>query len=1060
MLQFCTFLCTVVQLTDIFKKMGSGRYSVLVHHPWRTNAIFFLLVLVLLSVRFYSCCCEPNHTMPSDISNCSYKTVCPAYSIISHQSKCTTIKSDTNVRIKRNRQLRSCVRLAVFLLFLSGDIELNPGPCQTFTTYYQNVQSIKNKLLDCTINMNELLNYDCLVLSETWLNNYVSDCELPFDSYFSIYRNDRQTRGGGVMVCVKRNWSSQLRSDLMRDCEIIWVEVCTNLKRKLLIGCYYRPHKRSPMILLEECRDSVLAAAAVGDVVLFGDFNLSIKWASSTNGVPKDSTDSWFLDTFIHGLGLYQHNMFNTRKDSNLDYVVSTLANVVITPSQNILSSDHESLDVEFPINRTHSANKCSPCDKKFPVWKNAPWSEIQRVLNLFPWSLLYHGSINDATELLISVVHSIISDFVPHKVMKSSKFPAWFDHELLCILRNKKRAWQLWKSYPNEHTYNTFVTLRRHSKFLLRKKYLEYIGNITSKVNSDPKCFWSIINQRNKSSRIPQKVQYDTQYAEKDHRAGLFSKFFQNNFTLPNASTDLPELSPVIPHSLSSLSTSPAEVETLLTSLPLNRAVGPDNIKTVFLRNTASPLSIPLSILLNRCFSEGVFPDLWKMANITPVFKSGNKNYVSSYRPISLLSPFSIIAEKIIKNRLYRFTSPYLSTSQHGFLPGSSCLTNLSVLLSHAIKSLASNSQLDVVYIDLSKAFDSISHRHLLHKLSNRYNVHGNFLSLLNSYLNNRQQRVVISGSSSEFFPVLSGVPQGSVLGPLLFVLYIDDLAEYFCRTSRNILLFADDCKLFRNVSHEQDVELLQNDIFTFVSWCDKWLLKVNPQKSTTVTISLKKFPIKSAYFINDDAVSSVSSHKDLGVVIDSKLNFNDHITATSKSAMRLLGMLYRFTEIRDPSALSLFYKSFISPKIEFSSPIWSMATSTNLKRIDSVLHFFLAIVRHRVPSLRSLSKSSLLNFLKIQTPSRRRSFSDLKFLYKIVNGSIRNEQLLSELSLRVPTRSTRSSHLFYTDTPRLSLIQRSLFFRLSTLYNSHSPQFDIFGPQSSFLAAMGAHI
>ena len=301
-------------------------------------------------------------------------------------------------------------------------------------------------------------------------------------------------------------------------------------------------------------------------------------------------------------------------------------------------------------------------------------------------------------------------------------------------------------------------------------------------------------------------------------------------------------------------------------------------------------------------------------------------------------------------------------------------------------------------------------------------------------------------------FLTLSSGVPQGSVLGPLLFLLYMDDLPSSFINSPTNILLFSDDCKLYRQIRTDYDVIALQNDVSILLKWCDSWQLKINTEKCASLTISLKKEPIIHAYKIGDKNISSVTSFRDLGVIIDSKLTFAEHINTITRTAMRKLGLLYRFTDINNPHTLSLFYKSYVAPSIEYCSPIWSMACPTHLKKLDSIMNFFLAIVSYRVPHLRTLPKNEVLMSLNIKPPLVRNKISDLLFLHKIINGHISCEQLLSQINLRVPSRTTRSTNLFYSHAARLNIIQRSLLYRLVATYNQLSANIDVFCNESVF--------
>lgn len=246
-------------------------------------------------------------------------------------------------------------------------------------------------------------------------------------------------------------------------------------------------------------------------------------------------------------------------------------------------------------------------------------------------------------------------------------------------------------------------------------------------------------------------------------------------------------------------------------------------------------------------------------------------------------------------------------------------------------------------------------------------------------------------------------------------------------------------------------DCLFLQDALNKISEWCTTWKLNLNPNKCSTLSISLKKPPVYFNYSINSSPLNRVSSVKDLGILTDHKLNFVDHIQAVKAKAMSLLGLLYRFTEIKDTRALQSDFSTVVLPIISFCSPIWSMAAPSNLNTLNSVAHFFGKIVRHRVPSLRNMSTDDILSSLSIRNLSTLRLQTDLKFMYNILNSVTDCPDLLSNINFRVPSRITRTHSLFYTPVPRLSLTKRSLFFRLSSLLNSLPDKIDPFSLSSN---------
>lgn len=893
------------------------------------------------------------------------------------------------------------------------------------------------------------------MLSETWLNSAVSDAEISLSRSHDIYRRDRPTRGGGVLLAVNSKLKSRRRFDLETNCEVIWIEVAS-ASSKLLLACYYRPPDSNCLELLY---DSLLRARSEGIVVVAGDFNLNIKWESATTGVCETPVDRDFLVTCIHALGLGQHVLQPTRCGAFLDLLLSSVDPYKVSCGSNYFESDDDSVEAHFglPWLRRLPAAPTRPT----PCWARADWKGLRGALNLLPASLLDAASVDEAAENLSDILLAAVNDFVPMTRPRSCKFAAWVKPDTRLAVKNKRSAWALWKQHPNPNTKNTFQFLRKHSKGLLQRDYNNHIQEAADQMSSNPKRFWSLVNSRKRLPGIPNSVNHENKSASDTDRPSLFNEYFCSNFQTPFSSSSLPLVDSICSHSLSNIETTPDEVKNIISSLKSSRATGPDGLSPILLKNISTIIASPLSSLFNRCFSLGRFPQVWKRANVIPVPKSANKSLVSSYRPISLLSILSFVLEKIIHSRLLYAALPYISSEQHGFLPKSSCLTNLLTFQNHILSAFSEKSQLDAIFLDFSKAFDTVDHTLLLHKLSTRFNLHGSFLSLISDFLHGREQRVVISGSASEWKPVVSGVPQGSVLGPLLFSLFMDDLAQSIPSSlSTNVLLYADDCKIFKQISSVNDSENLQTALSFVHDWCTTWRLQVNPHKSAFISFTLKKKPVSSSYSINSVNIQRVSTHKDLGVFLDEKLSFASHIEHVRKKSMSLLGLLFRFTDINDQRALRTFFTSLILPISDFCSPVWTMASPSTLNNLDRILSFFISIVRHRVPDFRALTRYEILNRLGLKSLRERRVQTDITFFHKILNNNLRSTNLLSCLSFRVPSRNTRLNTLFHLSKPRLSLIQRSYFYRTPALINSLPSDIDITLPLHSFLHLALPHL
>ncbi len=292
-----------------------------------------------------------------------------------------------------------------------------------------------------------------------------------------------------------------------------------------------------------------------------------------------------------------------------------------------------------------------------------------------------------------------------------------------------------------------------------------------------------------------------------------------------------------------------------------------------------------PLAKIFSKSFECGKLPDEWLTANIRALFKNkGNESVANNYRPVSLTCVACKVMESVISDKIFQHVKTKLSKEQHGFLAGKSTVTQLLETLDDWTKAIDKNCIIDVLYIDIAKAFDSVSHPKLLNKLE-KYGIRGKLLKWVEAFLSNRRQQVVVNSSASDEISVTSGVPQGSVLGPLLFLLFINDLPAYMKYAT--VKLFADDCKLYIIFQKQApEGEFLQLDINALMKWADLNQLKIAFSKCGIIHLGYKN--PKRRYYFDNDLIPTLETIRDLGVTISSNLKFSEHIQFIIKSASR----------------------------------------------------------------------------------------------------------------------------------------------------------------------------
>ena len=415
------------------------------------------------------------------------------------------------------------------------------------------------------------------------------------------------------------------------------------------------------------------------------------------------------------------------------------------------------------------------------------------------------------------------------------------------------------------------------------------------------------------------------------------------------------------------------------------NVASGPDGISSVVLRNCAPSIHCHLCSLFNLSLSQGKVPDDWKNSNVTPIFKSGDESLAQNYRPISLLS----LSSKVLKRLVHVYLTEHvmennlLSRKQFGFRSGSSTQEAILSATRNWHDCLEEGASVVCVFLDLSKAFDSLPHSLVLESLQ-RVGVCGSLYNWFEDYLSHRKQKVVLDGESSDCIDVTSGVPQGSILGPLLFSLSIDPLTNITLTSTADMGLYADDIVYWKKITCEEDLLALQCDVDGVVEGIESINLNLNIKKTKCLVISRKRSPPKPKIRVHGDLIDQVASFKYLGVLIDEKLSWNLQISHVCCKAKRLLGYLYRSFKLADRRCLSHLYKSLVLPILDYCSCVWDPHLSGNVNKLEKVQTFAARLVTGKW----SEGSEKLREELSWPLLSTRRSFQKLSLCRRILNG------------------------------------------------------------------------
>ena len=561
---------------------------------------------------------------------------------------------------------------------------------------------------------------------------------------------------------------------------------------------------------------------------------------------------------------------------------------------------------------------------------------------------------VNAKFNRLLSSLEKLVKTHAPLKKLAKSdiKFrnKPWINGKIQKMMRIRDNLLKKIKKNKDQSLIDLYKQFRNRVTVTLRESKTSYFYNYFQKNSNNMKQLWSGIKSAI-SIRKSNNVNVISELKDSNGNftsgpaviANIFNKFFVNvshDITKnipPSNKSPLSFMGDRVGNSFSMSPSVPSEISDVISVLKSGKSLGPNSIPMKILKLLSPLISSPLSLIINESFQSGVFPDKMKLAKVIPLFKKGCPLTSSNYRPISLLSVFSKIVEKVMYEHLYKFLEKHeiLHTLQFGFRASHS-INHALVSLTEAIKNSLDNRKFGCeIFIDLQKTFDTVNHNILLMKLEH-YGIRGTALDLFKSYLSDRKQFVSVNGSNSSHLSVTCGVPQGSVLGPLLFLIYINDLPLSSSRL--DFYLFADDTNIYyeaESLHHLQNMvnkELKKVKIWLNVNKLSLNIDKTNfiifksPQHSAPETVSIKigNLPIKQTCYV-----------KFLGVLLDENLSWKYHLTELSKKLARTCGMFFKVRHFLPISVLVCLYNSLFSPFLQYGILVWGLTYETYIKPV-----------------------------------------------------------------------------------------------------------------------------
>lgn len=829
--------------------------------------------------------------------------------------------------------------------------------------YYQNVNGLRTKLDIVERNIALLTpSPDIVILTETNLHPGVLDSSVGLKGY-NVFRRDRYNfvggpNGGGVLVAVKSGIAASELSVNSSNVEHLFIEI-SNLNTKLIIGVFYAPPRENIDVYNEHMSvvESLKSFYSSHEFVILGDYNLpNTLWSNYSDlsdslhadYCGNDNVIQENVDTVLNHfsfLGFHQYYPVYEKKGYTLDLAFSSLPEECVS---GIVSSD--SLVPIEEANHVPSFFQLN-CAKIVSIesiknvlnFNKADYDVINSKFGSMDWERIFGDvSLDYSVDKFYSIVDKIVYDHVPTTRVTPSSYPEWYSDELISNVIRKKRMHKQWLEFGVIDDYAEFKKIRAACIRLSLLDRQKYIDRVEKNCSKDTKYFWNYFNKLTKNNYVPDEMfLHDKKSTNKREVCDLFAR----NFELAYLNSGTRFCHQLYISDDCDIIISLNDIINALKNMKNKMSLGPDGVPAFFIKKCVNTISKPLLLLFNLSLKNGCMPSIWKKSFVTPVFKAGNRRDILNYRPISILSSIAKLFDSIMANKLTDKCIRFIISQQHGFVAGRSTLTNLILYSDYISNSLNERVQVDSIYLDFEKAFDSVNHDILIFKLFN-FGIKGTILKWIASYLSNRELKVNLKGNLSGSFFANSGVPQGSHLGPLLFVLFINDVV---CGVkTAEILIFADDIKIYFSIDSFYDQVRLQKDLDAIWEWSLLNRLKLNCLKCKVLSFSRsaeKKWNF--SYKINDTVLENVVEQKDLGVIFEKNFAFDQHLNATVSRAFNMLGFVIRASkEFKNVYAIIAIYKSLVRSLLTYASIIWSPYYDIHVRKLNSVQHKFLRYI------------------------------------------------------------------------------------------------------------------
>jgi len=825
---------------------------------------------------------------------------------------------------------------------------------------------------------------DILAVVETWLHSGIGDAEVGIEGYVCL-RKDRSTiekeRGGGILLYVKNSLGAILNEKgEVGICEWLTCSIGVNSKRNLNLGVFYKAFSgHDPNDFGEKQMFEAITKISNKVSVIVGDFNYpGIDWKNNISIASEQPVLNFVADCF-----LYQHVKEPTRGNNILDLVFSTEEGMIVNCNVGDMVSNSDHNSVWFEITGTEILNH-KKLERKSIYYGKADFDKINSDVSNVHWELELGGLNSDEMwEKFKDTLFDIANRHNRRSKAKDNNNKMWFTRDVKKLGDKKQMAWQKYQGEKTFDGWERYKIARNAYTDGIRKAKMNFEQKLVGEIKHNSKPFYKYVNSnlRVKEGIGNLSLGGDEFAVLDEQKCEVLNKYFSSVFNSKDYSVFL-EFEDKVGHGqgIDTIDIHENAVKNMLLHLDPNKTPGVDNMSNKLLTECANSLSKPITYLFSRFFESSTVPADWRQSNITPIYKGGGKEDANNYRPVSLTCSLCKMFETILKDNIMNFLSEYdiLNGLQHGFVKNRSCLSNLLQFFDYISLNLDRHNSIDVLYLDFKKAFDKVPHQLLIYKLD-KCGIRGKVLDWISTWLTGRSQRVVINGANSGWEAVKSGVPQGSVLGPLLFTIFIEDMGVNIIN---RILKFADDTKTFGVSNSVQNCISLQRDLDSLVEWSENWGMTFNAQKCKVMHFGSNN--LEYDYNIKGENLHKVEVERDLGILVSNDFKVAKQVDKASSSANKILGMIKRTFVSKGREIIIPLYKSIVRPHLEYCIQAWRPHYKKDIEKLEAVQRRTTKIIS----GMEGLSYEERLKKLGLPSLEYRRIRGDLIEVFKIYKG------------------------------------------------------------------------